>query len=68
MGRAADDVLKDALDLPVEARAALVDSLLDSLDPAFDPRARSMRDRSTCSLERIAIPTESADLVVIPRL
>ena len=33
MGRAADDVLKDALELPVEARAALVDSLLVALDP-----------------------------------
>ena len=32
MGRAPDEVLKGALESPVEARAALVDSLLDSLD------------------------------------
>jgi putative addiction module component (TIGR02574 family) len=42
MGRAADEVLKDALELPVEARAALVDSLLDSLDTAVDPDAERL--------------------------
>jgi putative addiction module component (TIGR02574 family) len=42
MKRAADKVLKDALELPVEARAALVDSLLDSLDPALDPDAEKL--------------------------
>ncbi len=42
MKRAADEVLKDALDLPVEARAALVDSLLDSLDTAVDPDAEAL--------------------------
>ena len=42
MGRAADEVLKDALELPVEARAALVDSLLDSLDTAVDPDAEKL--------------------------
>lgn len=42
MGRAADDVLKDALEMPVEARAALVDSLLDSLDTAVDPDAETL--------------------------
>ena len=42
MGRSADEVLKDALELPVEARAALVDSLLDSLDTAVDPDAEKL--------------------------
>jgi putative addiction module component (TIGR02574 family) len=32
----AAEVLKDALSLPVEARAALVDSLLESLDTEVD--------------------------------
>ena len=42
MGSAVDDVLKDALELTVEARAALVDSLLDSLDTAVDPDAEKL--------------------------
>lgn len=42
MKRAADEVLKDALELPVEARAALVDSLLDSLDTTVDPDAEAL--------------------------
>ncbi len=42
MKRAADEVLKDALELPVEARAALVDSLLDSLDSTVDPDAEAL--------------------------
>ena len=42
MSRATDEVLKDALELPVEARAALIDSLLDSLDTAVDPDAEKL--------------------------
>ena len=42
MKRAANEVLKDALELPVEARAALVDSLLDSLDTIVDPDAEAL--------------------------
>jgi putative addiction module component (TIGR02574 family) len=42
MSRAADEVFKDALELPVEARAALVDSLLDSLDTTVDPDAEAL--------------------------
>ena len=42
MSRAADEVLRDALELPVEPRAALVDSLLDSLDMAVDPDAEKL--------------------------
>lgn len=32
MDRAASEVLRDALALPLEARATLIDSLIDSLD------------------------------------
>jgi putative addiction module component (TIGR02574 family) len=42
MKRPADEVLRDALALPVEARVALVDSLLDSLDTAVDPDAEAL--------------------------
>ena len=36
MVRDASEVLRDALGLPVEARAALIDSLIESLDPTVD--------------------------------
>lgn len=39
MARHAAEVLKDALALPIEARAALIDSLVDSLDPTIDDAA-----------------------------
>jgi putative addiction module component (TIGR02574 family) len=39
MGKDAADLLKDALRLPVEARAALVHSLLESLDTEVDESA-----------------------------
>ena len=39
MSRDAKQILKDALVLPPEARAALADSLLDSLDTAIDEHA-----------------------------
>jgi len=71
MNRALDEILKDALELPVEARAALVDSLLDSLDTAVDQdaekqgqvevlrRAREIDDGSIQLVPwAIAIPTE----------
>jgi len=35
------DILKDALKLPPEARAALAGTLLDSLDDTVDPDAES---------------------------
>jgi len=41
MGRGINEVLKDALALPPEARAALADSLLDSLDPEVDEGAEA---------------------------
>ena len=39
MSRDAGDILKEALALPPEARAALADYLWDSLDPEVDPDA-----------------------------
>ena len=39
MSRAAAEVLKDALALPADARAALINSLLDSLDTDVDLEA-----------------------------
>jgi putative addiction module component (TIGR02574 family) len=41
MKRDAADILKDALALPTEARAALAGSLLDSLDTEVDEDAES---------------------------
>jgi putative addiction module component (TIGR02574 family) len=39
MGRDAAEVLKDALALPAEARAVLIDSLIGSLDHEIDDGA-----------------------------
>ncbi len=39
MSREASEILKEALSLPAEARAALADSLLDSLDAEIEPGA-----------------------------
>jgi putative addiction module component (TIGR02574 family) len=39
MPREAAQILREALELPSEARAALADSLLDSLEGAVDPDA-----------------------------
>jgi putative addiction module component (TIGR02574 family) len=42
MDNQAVEVLKDALALPIEARAALIDSLIESLDPATDENAEGV--------------------------
>ena len=39
MGRDAEQILKDAMALPAEVRAALADSLIDSLDAEVDDDA-----------------------------
>lgn len=41
MSRDTSEILKEALALPAEARAALADSLLDSLDQEIDPDAEA---------------------------
>jgi putative addiction module component (TIGR02574 family) len=45
MGRDAAEILKEALGLPAEARAALADSLLDSLDTEVDENAEATWQR-----------------------
>lgn len=39
MTREISDLLREALELPVEARAALANSLLESIDQTVDPSA-----------------------------
>jgi putative addiction module component (TIGR02574 family) len=41
MKRDVTDLLRDALELPAEARAALASSLIDSLDETVDPSAEN---------------------------
>lgn len=45
MSRDTAEILKEALTLPVEARAALADSLLDSLDSEIDEDAEAAWQR-----------------------
>jgi putative addiction module component (TIGR02574 family) len=45
MKRDAADILRDALELPLEARAALAGSLIDSLDQTVDEDAESAWQR-----------------------
>lgn len=45
MTREADELLKKALALPPEARAALASNLLESLDETVDPSAEEEWDR-----------------------
>lgn len=45
MTREADELLKKALALPPEARAALAGNLLESLDETVDPSAEEEWDR-----------------------
>jgi putative addiction module component (TIGR02574 family) len=55
MPRDAADVLRDALDLPVEARAALIGSLVDSLDSDVDEGAEeAWRKEIQRRLEEVA--------------
>ena len=42
MARDVIEILEDALALPLEARAALIDSLLDSLDSEVDENAEDL--------------------------
>ncbi len=54
MARNAAEVLRDALALPAEARAALIDSLIGSLDPAIDDDAEeAWREEIYKRLEQI---------------
>lgn len=61
MKRDAAEILKDALALPTEARAALVGSLLDSLDTDVDEDAEAAWaaevNRRVAELDRGAVKT-----------
>ena len=53
MKRRAADILKDALALPAEARAALAGQLLDSLDPHSEVRRRHFVQARRRALKRL---------------
>lgn len=52
MAKEVAELLREALDLPAEARAELADSLLDSLDSRRDPDAQERwRERDRTAIE-----------------
>ncbi len=61
MQRDAAEILKDALELPTEARAALAGSLLESLDNEVDEDAEALWatevNRRVCELDSRAVNT-----------
>jgi hypothetical protein len=63
MKRRAADIFKDALALPVEARAALAVQLLDSLDRRSEVRSRTFVQAKHRALERLR---EGLDLQWVP--
>jgi putative addiction module component (TIGR02574 family) len=63
MPKDAAELLRDALSLPIEARAALADSLLDSLDVEVDGNAEeAWREEIYRRLQQI----DSGDVRLIP--
>jgi putative addiction module component (TIGR02574 family) len=62
MPRDASEVLKDALALPLEARAALIGSLVDSLDTEVDEDAEEAW-RSEIRRRLVEIDSGAAKLV-----
>jgi putative addiction module component (TIGR02574 family) len=75
MSRDAGEILKEALELPPEARAALADSLWDSLDSEVDPDAdaewrqeiqRRLADLNSGSVT--AVPWSQARLQLLAKL
>jgi putative addiction module component (TIGR02574 family) len=63
MSRDAAEILRDALALPTDTRAALVDSLLDSLDSKVDPEAEELWERE---ILRRAQELDSGSLKTVP--
>lgn len=63
MSRDTAEILKQALTLPAEARAALADSLLESLDEEVDPDAEASWQ---AEIQRRAAQLESRSVRPIP--
>jgi len=63
MNRDAAEILRDALALPTDTRAALVDSLLDSLDSTVDPDAEELWERE---ILRRAKELDSGSVKTVP--
>jgi len=63
MPREADDLLREALSLPQEQRAALIDSLLESLDSDGDPDAEEAWRRE---IYRLLQQIDSGAVQLIP--
>jgi putative addiction module component (TIGR02574 family) len=63
MGRDPAEILKEALALPLEARAVLVDSLLESLDQQLDEDAEASWQRE---IQRRRAEIDSGSTSVVP--
>jgi putative addiction module component (TIGR02574 family) len=63
MSREPAEILKEALALPVETRAALADSLLESLDGEIDPGAYEEWERE---IQRRIAEVEAGTAKTIP--
>lgn len=63
MSRDAEEILREALALPTDTRAALVDSLLDSLDSTVDLDAEELWERE---ILRRATELDSGSVKTVP--
>jgi putative addiction module component (TIGR02574 family) len=63
MSRDAGEILKEALALPAEARAALADSLFDSLDSEVEP---GVEDAWRNEIQRRLAQLDSGAVAAIP--
>ncbi|HEY2116305.1 MAG TPA: addiction module protein [Candidatus Angelobacter sp.] len=63
MSRDAGEILKEALALPPEARAALADYLWDSLDPEVDPDVEESWRRE---IRRRLVDLDSGEVAAVP--
>jgi hypothetical protein len=66
MKRDAAEILKEALALSNEARAALAESLLDSLDTDVDERLQPAQHQSRTEHERVARAMFPRPLSIVP--
>jgi putative addiction module component (TIGR02574 family) len=63
MNRDASEILKEALSLPAEARAALADSLWDSLDSEVEP---GVEDAWRTEIQRRLAELDSGNVRAVP--